>query len=246
MYQLEYSRTVTHLMPSPYKTNCFDYHKIGCKSRQDCIDKCHCDYILNYCNSSVPMSTIADNHNDKDKFTNDTKCYKAQFCEEKYKSPECINEYYTIKPVAVIKFKDLWGNKEIKRFIKFHTRDNNFNLSENDINSISYINIVTFNPNTIYRHSAQQPPVEFVCFIGGVISLWTGFSIYSIYTYVIQVFSKKQNKIDQMKPVNNKITKKIAQLINNKTSFWEKKLNKVMKVVKILKKKNQVTHVHIV
>ena len=72
-------------MRSPYKTNCFDYNQIGCKSRQDCIDKCHCDYILNYCNSSLPLYTIVDNNNDKDKFTNDTRCYKKQFCEEKYK-----------------------------------------------------------------------------------------------------------------------------------------------------------------
>ena len=114
------------------------------------------------------------------------------------------------------------------------------------MNSISYINIITFNPNTIYSHSPQQPPVEFICFIGGVISLWTGFSVISIYAYGKQIFSKKQNKIEQMKPANNKVTKKIAQLINNKTLFWENKLNKLMKIVKISKKKNQVTHYHIV
>ena len=121
-------------MPSPYKTNCFDYNKIGCKSRRDCIDKCHSDYILNYCNSSVPMGTIADNHNDKDKFTNDTKCYKTQFCEEKYKSPECINEYYTIKPIFVSKFKNVWNNKTIYEFLKRYTKRNS--VDTNDINSI--------------------------------------------------------------------------------------------------------------
>ena len=243
MYLLEYSRTVTRLMPSPYKTNCFNYNKIDCKSRRDCIDKCHCDYILNYCNSTLPMDTIVDNNNDKDKFTNDTKCYKVQFCEEKYKSPECINEYYTIKPTSVNKFKKILSNKQIDTFIKVYTKRNNFNLSTNHINSISSIQIVTFNPSIIYRHSAQQLPVEFICFIGGVIKLWTGFSIYSIYVYGKQVFSINQNKIEPMKSSNNKVNKKIA-LINDKTSYLENKLNKAMKIVKILKK-NRVTHDHI-
>ena len=37
-------------------------------------------------------------------------------------------------------------------------------------------------PDTVYRHSPQYT-VEFICFICSVISLWTGFSIFSIYTF---------------------------------------------------------------
>ena len=229
-------------MPSPYKTNCFDYNQIGCKSRRDCIDKCHCDYILNYCNSTLPMDTVVDRHNDNHKFRDDIKCFKIQFCEEKYKSPECINEYYTIKPRYVKTFMKNQDEKIVDGFIKRYTERNNLNLSTNDINSISIIGISTFTPDTIYRHSAQYPPIEFICFIGGIISLWTGFSIYSIYAYGKQVLSKKQNKIKPLKPVN--VNKKIA-LINNKTSSLDNKLNKIMKVVKILKKNNQFADQHI-
>ena len=144
------------------------------------------------------------------------------------------------------------SNKEIDDFIKRYTNGTNFNLSTNDINSISTIIITTYNPDTIYHHSAQQPPVEFICFIGGVIKLWTGFSVYSIYAYGKQVFSKKQNKnkIEPSNPVNYQtLNKKLFSLNkknNVKISFLETKLNKVLKVMKILNKKNQVTHVHIV
>ena len=234
-------------MPSPYKTDCFDYNKIECKSRQNCIDKCHRNYILNYCNSSIPFFAIVDNHDNKNKFTNDIKCYKPQFCEEKYKWPECINEYYTIKPVAATKFKKIWSNKQIDTFIKYFTKRNNFNLSTDDIDSIWYIDIITLTPDTIYHHLAQQPPVEFICFIGGVIKLWTGFSVHSIYAYGKQMFSKKQNKIEPSKRVNYKTPNKklsFPNKNNNVKKSLESKLNKMMKVMKTLKK-NQVTHIHI-
>ena len=51
-------------------------------------------------NSSLPMDTIVDRHNDKHKFRDDIKCFQILFCEEKYKSPQCFNEYYTVKPMV--------------------------------------------------------------------------------------------------------------------------------------------------
>ena len=50
MYKFEYNKRVIHLLPSPYKTHCFDYSKIGCKSKQDCIDKCTIQLTLKHCN----------------------------------------------------------------------------------------------------------------------------------------------------------------------------------------------------
>ena len=60
-----------------------------------------------------------------------------------------------------------------------------------------------------------------------------------------QFFPKKQSEIEPIKTSNNKVNKKIAQLIHNKTPSSENKLNKDMKVVKILNK-NQVTYDHAV
>ena len=142
------------------------------------------------------MDTIVDNHNNRDKSINDAECYKPQFCEEKYKSPECIEEYYTTKPVFD------YYDKQNDRFIKDVTKRGKINISTTDLESTISVGITNFSPDTIYRHSELQPPVEFVCFIGGVIGLWTGFSVYSIYAYGKQVFSKKHNKIESSNSVN--------------------------------------------
>ena len=70
--------------------------------------------------------------------------------------------------------------------------------------------------------------------------MWTGFSVISLYAYGKQIFSKMQNKVKPLKHLN--VNKKIS-LINNKKSL-ENRFKKLMKVVKILNKKYQVTHNH--
>ena len=44
-------------MPSPYQTKCFDYTKLGCKSRDDCIRKCQIDTASKQCDS-LPFNTM--------------------------------------------------------------------------------------------------------------------------------------------------------------------------------------------
>ena len=61
------------------------------------------------------------------------------------------------------------------------------------------------------------------------------------------MFSKKQNKIEPSKRVNYKTPNKklsFPNKNNNVKKSLESKLNKMMKVMKTLKK-NQVTHIHI-
>ena len=45
-----------------------------------------------------------------------------------------------------------------------------------DINLVSIV-YINFNddPDTIYTHLPQQYPIEFICFIGGIVLLWTRF-----------------------------------------------------------------------
>ena len=61
-YIVKYTRTVTNLMPSTYKTKCFDYNQIGCKSRQDCISKFYRTHefaMINFCyNVTYNANTI--------------------------------------------------------------------------------------------------------------------------------------------------------------------------------------------
>ena len=111
MYEVKYSRTVTYLLSSPYKTNCFGYTKIGCKSRSDCIDKCNIEWSLNNCYSnSLPEKTNLDINTDKDVFNG--ACKSTEFRKRKHKSPDCINEYYEIKTILDSNLKEyLDGNR---------------------------------------------------------------------------------------------------------------------------------------
>ena len=50
----------------------------------------------------------------------------------------------------------------------------------------------------LYIHSPQRYPIEFICLIGGLISLWTGFSLHSIYAYGKRFFRRDQNKVEEL------------------------------------------------
>ena len=233
-------------MPSPYKTKCFDYNKIGCKSRIDCVDRCNVEWTLKHCNGSLPMgNTFVDRHNDKDIFKEECDDNYKEYCNQKYKHPDCFNEYYEIKIISEKKIKD-WAiekksNKVIDEYLKqfnitnFKARNKN---ARADISLVSQI-ILQFNtePDTIYTHSPQQYPIEFICFIGGVISLWTGFSVLSIYAFGKRFLGRKQNKIEPnttpVYVIHNHI-KKIV-FINNKKND---KISSIKKLRKFEKKKN--------
>ena len=84
-------------MSSPYKTKCFNYNKIGCKSRRDCVDRCNVKWAFKNCNGSLPSETIIDRHNDKDIYKGTCNDNAKKYCEQKHKSPDCINEYYPMR-----------------------------------------------------------------------------------------------------------------------------------------------------
>lgn len=192
-YGIKYSKRINYLMPSPYQTNCFDYNKIGYKSRSDCIDKCNIESSLKQC-KSLPYKVNVNRHNDKDHY-NGTCSFNYSICEEKYKSPDCINEIYLFKT-----FFDLKVDESPK--IKGYKTSSLLKMSSNQSQknkSISWVMIAYGDEeDTVYRHSPQQEPVEFICFICGVISLWTGFSIFSIYSFGRRVLiaNKRSIKFD--------------------------------------------------
>ena len=178
-------------MPSSYQTKCFDYTKLGCESRDDCIRKCQINMALRQCDS-LPLDTMIE----KDDFTvymaifNVTPCLlnsNYTSCKVKFTSFDCVNEYYTFKPVVPVplnnesfkrKFLDLWLNETSTGM-------------KNDYAKFTRVEIFFFGdePDTIYRHSPAQHPVEFVTFLCGVISLWTGFSVMSMYAYGKRLFN---------------------------------------------------------
>ena len=223
------------MMPSPYKTKCLDYNKIGCKSRSDCVDRCNVEWALKHCNGSLPSKTIIDRYNDKDTFNNDCNDNYKEYCEQKHQSPDCINEYYTIKLVIDKKFEDLANVDKIFGYLKFNEtfKSNNKNAKA-DINLLSLVQIYFNNePDTIYTHSPQQYPIEFICLIGGVISLWTGFSVFSIYAFGKRLIRREENQIEPIKSFNVTVS-------NIHKHFFVKKNDRILikKLRKIVKKKN--------
>ena len=179
------------MISSPYQTDCFDYQKIGFKSRSQCIDKCNIESSIKQCNC-LPEETKVDRHNDKDDYQCIPKCnFSYSICEQKHKKPDCFNEYYSFRTVIDVKLDE---NPQIRTSYLNAT-----NKKINNINNISLI-VISYDdePDTIYNHTPQQEIVEFIGFFCGVISLWTGFSIFSMYTFSRKAFirSKKTFKLN--------------------------------------------------
>ena len=222
---MKYSRTVTKLLPSPYQIDCFDYTKIGCKSRSDCIDKCHIEKSLKECNS-LSLQVNVDEHNERDKFDLNSLCVKYfnySFCENKYTSPDCMNEYYSLKLTKDSKFEEFDKNHLFNVISRI-------SFPKNDTQLMTHLKIVFGDePDTIYIHSLQQYPIEFVCFIRGVISLWTGFSIFSMYTYGKRFFIGQNNSHQKIKALflrKTKVIPIIKKVYLNKKSHGKRLCSK--------------------
>ena len=116
---------------------------------------------------------------------------------------------------------------ELLQYLNSSTFKSSNKNAEIDINLISKIYIY-FNkePDTIYTNSPQQHSIEFICFIGGVISLWTGFSAISMYAYGRRFFRRNQNKVEELNKNNvivNNHHNHIHNHVNNKFIFLKRK-----------------------
>lgn len=121
------------------------------------------------------------------------------YCAEKYPSTDFIEEFYSMKTIIDRNIKDehgyLFSGIEVmmQQFSELQLKGK-LNFSKNDLDKVSYVTIdFGEEPDTIYTHSPLQKPVEFICFIWGVVSLRTGFSVYSIYDYRKRAFNRKPN-----------------------------------------------------
>ena len=210
---------MTYLMKSSYRTNYFDYTKLGCQSGQDCIDKCNIDSALKQCNALL-LSTKVDISNDKDSYhySNCIHNYNCSVCDEKLKSPDCVIEYYIIESMIS---SSLNGNFHEIALNKYNASKKGMTKDWNLFTNVK----IYFNGelDTIYRHSPAQCPVEFICFIGGVISLWTGFSVISMLIYGNRFITNKKfqsnqkvNSLFEKRTKSFSIVKKIYNLKSSK------------------------------
>ena len=199
---MAFTRLVTNLLPTPYATNCFDYSKIGCQSKSECIDQCKVELSLKQCNV-LPSFVNMDKSNDRDKYEEKDKeieCKKRvdnTECDEKYKSNDCSNQYYELKLLVGDVLDDIKLNFLSKNYPQYNS------------SLVSSIDIAFHDdPDTIYHHSPQQHFVEFACYIGGVIALWTGFSVMSLYAvgqrlFINQLFINQIKRNNQRRKSND-------------------------------------------
>ena len=129
----------------------------------------------------LPMHVNVNKSNDRERYQqyNENCEIDMNICKKKYKSNDCVNEYYSMKTI----FNDDIPDKKLKDLSKYPKHNSNL------VTTI-YIEFVG-DSDTIYTHSPEQYFVEFACYIAGVIALWTGVSVMSLYAYTKRFFMRK-------------------------------------------------------
>jgi hypothetical protein len=172
-YDIQFTKTVSHLLEKPYQTNCLKYDKGNKESLQsfdDCFTKCVINKYREMC-KCLPRSGFLYRKTllrDEDKFCR--KINKCQFTNYRLQcsqgcQPDCISEQY-----------------EFEKFV--------------DIPFYGYSNLtgiqVSRKPalDQVYRHSPAITFIQLVCDFGGLGGLWLGFSVITITTAIISLISK--------------------------------------------------------
>ena len=112
--------------------------------------------------------------------------------EDIYKSNDCFNQHYSSETLV----------NDVLDFDKLNFSKQNYPQYNSDL--VTLIQVVFHDyPDTIYSHSPQQHFVEFACYTGGIIAMWTGVSIIKWYGYGVRFFSQsnqqnhQSNQLDQ-------------------------------------------------
>ena len=193
-YDLIFSRKTTYKLSKPYRTDCKQYESelnstdIYSLSRVICINQCKLRLMLDKYNCLLSGSEMiygqkySDNHicsysiqlaKGKDSLL-DFYWKTDQICHLECK-PDCIQEVFDIDLQEVDK-----NNIDLRDI---------FNITEDD-SDISYVSVYEKQfAETRHYHWPKTKLTDFLCNIGGLISLWLGLSIISIYDYLSIVFA---------------------------------------------------------
>lgn len=201
-YAISFSRRITYLLSHPYGSDCIDYGEIGFKSRTDCINKCLVNLSLSQCRVLPNHINVDANNNDSFIKNDKQRACQRQIradgqCERKCHHSNCVNHYYTHKKITVKPFSD-----SEKQLLSAEYSGLKLTLMT------KLVVVYADEPDTIFEHTPTQHFVEYACYTGGVISLWTGFSIISVYAYVKPVWRTYLSKRN----------------INRRSTFFVKKI----------------------
>lgn len=135
-----------------------DYTKLGFKSHSDYFVRCKVNYSMAQFGGR-PSDVVADEQVDVDFVSNGNKTNFA-FDEKMSKYcldfcgnfPDCHSEYYHVELIRIVPQTN-WFYINIRSPIGFNTK---------------------------YIHSPKLKLIEFLCFVGSQLSLWTGFTLLAI------------------------------------------------------------------
>jgi hypothetical protein len=203
---MDYKRIVTKLLPFPYSTDCYDYENeenavLNYKSREGCIVKhlekkefneCGCNKRWFYSYSRRQNLSNICPKTIECKFK--TKSEMKSF--EKNCKNNCLNEYY-MNIFDTQKEISFWNLKALK---------------------------LLFSPKyeILFSYLPKMNFIEYLCSVGGLISMWFGFSVYDL----VLIFAKESKK------------KILLLLVSMKCRFFTTAIVKFKEI--ILSKVNQI------
>ena len=181
-YDVSFSKATIIKLAKPYKPFCFDYkNSQTSKSYLECVvhcvhktifDKHNClffglDMIMNDIFSEKRLCNDSEARKfDRIWFNHLVKQCKHQLC-----LPDCVQEIYK------------YEIKDVTDSLAFH-----YEIIPNDT---IIINILPVNNDEFtYIHQPKISRNDFISKLGGLLSLWLGFSFYSVYNHIESFFKK--------------------------------------------------------
>jgi hypothetical protein len=175
---IDYSSITTNLLPFPHSTDCFDYKqeenlKMSYKSREDCIVKhlerrefvkCGCNKRWTYREFSTENHSNICEKSVKCNFDAISQINSMEIICKK----NCLNEYF----INIITNADLREELEI-------------------FNSNFFLPFKSSKQEIIFNYKPKMNFVEYLCSVGGLVSMWFG---YSFYDFVL-IFINKSKKM---------------------------------------------------
>ena len=164
-YTIIYSYQSFQLLKSPFATNCTNYElETPFLSRKDCIRKCKLKRSLDECKvigfetpvyKNELMVEFAQNEEKKECVKN---LNSETFCQKECPNLDCFNTYYRLMKTSQI------GMGEGKDYVWVEL-------------------VLPQEPETTFIHKPRIEMVEFICYMASTVSLWFGFSMFSVLTW---------------------------------------------------------------
>ena len=167
-YSVTFGLNSYHLLKSPYKTDCKHYEReTQFKSRKDCIRKCKLRISQTECGVISHEVDVYRGEQNVRFVENDEQDFCVNKLDLRRKCVKICSNYDCFKEYIVPKIVSLYKHDHCEISITVPTK-----------------------PLTTYRHKPRIESIEFVCYIASALSLWFGFSVFSLYDWSRMLYKK--------------------------------------------------------